>query len=63
VSYSFTVEAKDGTLTVGGQSGTIPDGKFSVSGHGDDSSHNLGVSRFDENGTQVLGVSAYGRKT
>jgi hypothetical protein len=63
VSYSFTVEAKDGVLTAGGQSGTIPDGKYSVSGHEDDTTHNLGVARFDEHGQQVLGASAYGRKT
>jgi hypothetical protein len=63
VSYSFTVEAKDGVLTIDGQSGTIPDGKFSVSGHDDETTHNIGTSRFDEQGQQVLGASAYGRKT
>lgn len=63
MSYGFTVEAKDGELTVTGQSGVIPDGRYSVNGHGDDSSHNIGVARFDEHGQQVLGTSAYGRKT
>lgn len=44
MSYSINLEMKDGTLTLASHSGDIPDGKYTLGGHEDESTRNISIS-------------------
>ena len=64
MSYSFTVEAKDGVISVPAASPNlhIPDGKFLVTGHEEDAWLSISVGRTDPAGVQIAQASSYGKR-
>jgi hypothetical protein len=57
MSYNITVTAAGGELTVT-QSGDVPDGEHSISGHDDATYVSVGVDRRDVDGKQILNANA-----
>jgi hypothetical protein len=66
MSYSFTVEAKDGVISVpatASPNASIPAGRFVVTGHEEDAWLSISIARMDETGAQVAQASDYGKRT
>jgi hypothetical protein len=65
MSYSFTVSAKDGTLTVEGDTPHVhvPDGRFTIGGHEEAEWLSLSVYRQDPEGHQVAQASSYAKRS
>ena len=57
MSYSITVVAKGGQLTLR-HSGEVPDGEHVISGHEDATSRTLHVGRFTEDGKALARASS-----
>lgn len=57
MSYSITLKAENGTVTVATVSGTVPDGTYSISGHEDANYVNLSAQRTDANGHLVANAN------
>jgi hypothetical protein len=63
MSYSFAAEMKDGQMVILSSSGDIPEGKFHVSGHEDDTERTISVTRQDKDTLHVLlSASGHARK-
>jgi hypothetical protein len=55
MSYSFSVEKKNGAVTVtGGEQEYVPEGTWFLSGHEDDSSTSVSVRRCDGDGKTLI---------
>ena len=66
MSYSFTVEAKDGVISVPATASpnlSIPDGRFMINGHEEDAWLSISISRADVTGTQVAQAGSYGKRS
>lgn len=63
MSYSFRLRASGGSLQVENLTGEIPDGEFGISGHEDDASVSIGVSRFSVTGVVVAQTSSNALKS
>ena len=66
MSYSFTVEAKDGVISIpatASPNASIPDGKFVIGGHEDGDWLSISVGRTDPAGVQIAQASSYGKRT
>lgn len=61
MSYSITVRAVDGQLTVE-HSGDVPDGTHIISGHEDHQGRSVGITRNHPEGHQQVTASGYHSK-
>jgi hypothetical protein len=58
MSYSVNLKSQDGTVTVTGTSGTVPDGTWTVNGHEDANYASVGVARAKPEGGYVAQATA-----
>jgi hypothetical protein len=62
MSYNIHLEMKDGNLSVHSVTGDVPEGKFNVAGHEDDSAHSISVTRYNQRGETVVQATSHGKK-
>jgi hypothetical protein len=62
MSYTIHVEMKDGNLAIHSSTGDIPDGRFVIAGHEDNTTNSIGVTYHDHSGATVIQASAHAKK-